>query len=60
MRKEIRLPPSYFEGIKAREEGKSKMSVPYGYMTADWAWFLGGFNDCDLGLAQTIESEGEA
>lgn len=40
----------YQAGIEARSLGHSKLANPYPYATESWAWWVGGWNDCDRGL----------
>ncbi|MEQ6925596.1 hypothetical protein AAUI01_08230 [Pseudomonas mosselii] len=43
-------PAAYYLGRACRDNGQSKHSQPYGWMTADCGWWLAGWNDRDLEL----------
>lgn len=42
---------AYTLGAAARTRKKPKAACPYPAHTRDWAWWLGGWNDCDMGLS---------
>lgn len=41
----------YQEGVTARQRGYSKLENPCEQATADWAWWMAGWNDEDMGIA---------
>lgn len=49
------FPGAYYQGRAARQDGKCRLAQPYGYMTVDGSWWLGGWHDADMEM--TIEKQ---
>lgn len=42
-------PDAYNRGHRVRSNNGAKQQNPYKYGTANWAWWLAGWNDRDMG-----------
>jgi hypothetical protein len=46
------LPGAYYDGKSERRRNQAKDTVPHKPMTRLWAWWLAGWNDCDIELTR--------
>lgn len=49
-------PTAYYQGRACRQDGKCRLSQPYGSMTVDGGWWLAGwlagFHDADMEMTE--------
>lgn len=56
----LAYPMAYYQGRTARRNGKCRLAQPYGNMTVDGGWWLGGWHDADMELSRENQTSAAA
>ena len=56
----LTYPTAYYQGRASRQDGKCRLSQPFGNMTVDGGWWLVGWHDVDMELTHETQTNGPA